>query len=92
MLKEQQAYDLLLEYIGRQMSFNVRNQAERAQVSRMSIDSIVMIETAGHFRRTLGIEMSMTSLSGATTIEELGRVILAEIYQRTISPDEKGSV
>ncbi|KAJ5816571.1 type I iterative polyketide synthase [Penicillium robsamsonii] len=92
MLKEQRAYDLLLEYIGRQMNFNVRNQAERAQIARISIDSIVLIETAGHFRRALGIEISMTSLSYATTIGELSRVILVQIYQRTISPDENGSV
>ncbi|KAJ5655518.1 type I iterative polyketide synthase [Penicillium longicatenatum] len=92
MLKEQQAYDLLLEYIGRRINFNARNLAEKAQIARMSIDSIVTIETAGYLRRTLGIEMSIASLSVATTIEELSRVILTEIYQRTISPRENESV
>jgi acyl carrier protein len=82
LFEQPRSYELFLECIGHQMNFKVRNEAERAQFARTSIDSIVVIEIVGQFRRILGIEISLTSLAGATNIGELTRLILAELHQK----------
>ncbi|KAJ5097819.1 type I iterative polyketide synthase [Penicillium argentinense] len=82
LLEQPQSYNIFLEYIGHHMNFKVGNETERAQVARTSIDSIVMIETVGHFRRNFGVEIRLTSLVGATNIGELIRLILAELSQK----------
>lgn len=82
LFEQPRAYELFLECIGHQMNFKVRNEAERAQFARTSIDSIVIIEIVGHLRRVLGVEISLTSLAGATNVGELTRLVLDELHQR----------
>ncbi|KAJ5161517.1 type I iterative polyketide synthase, partial [Penicillium capsulatum] len=82
LLQKQESYDLLLEYIGHHMNFKAKTQTEKIQVARTSIDSIVLVESVGQLRRVLGIEISLAALAGATTIGELVRLVLSEIYQR----------
>lgn len=82
LFEQPRSYELFLECIGDQMGIKTRNEAERAQFARMSIDSIVMIEIIGQLRRDLGVEISPTSLAGAANIGELTQMTLAELHQR----------
>ncbi|KAJ5217474.1 type I iterative polyketide synthase [Penicillium citrinum] len=82
LFEQPRLYELILECIAHQMNFKVRNEAERTQFAKTSIDSIVIIEIVGQFRRILGIEISLSSLAGATNIGEIARIILDEIRQR----------
>lgn len=87
-LKQPEAEDLFLEYIAQQINEKARNQAERAQVSRMDIDSIVTMQAVAHIRRNLGIHLSMANLSGVTTVGKLGQRILAAVYEKATSAEE----
>lgn len=81
LLKEPDSYYMFLEFIGYQMSLQAKTQAEKAQLAKTNIDSVVLVESAGHLRRVLGIEVCLSSLAGATNIGELARLILIELYR-----------
>ncbi|KAJ5888153.1 type I iterative polyketide synthase [Penicillium taxi] len=82
LLKEQQGWNILLEYIGLQMNEKAGTDAERAQLATMAIDSILLIEAVGNIRRNFGLELTLTSLAGANTVGDLSRVILERLYEK----------
>lgn len=82
LLKEPEGWNLIVEYMGLHMNEKAGTNAERAQFATVSIDSIILIETVGHLRRSLDLDLTLASLAGATTVGNLSRLVLERLYEK----------
>lgn len=71
----------IFECIAHQMNLKGRNEIEKAQFQRISIDSILVIEIVGQFRRNSGVDVSLASLAAANMGEftRLARLRVTEL-------------
>lgn len=68
--------ELLMKAIANRLNPQLAEDADLAQISNMTVDSLMLIETNGWLRRNLGLELGMADIVNAGNVGALAKLTL----------------
>lgn len=87
-LKEESSVELLAQEVGKTIFTFMMKPIEELDIKQslldLSIDSLIAVEMRSWIRHTFRLELTVLEISGAVTLEDLGRILAEKLFAKHI--------